>query len=544
MSTTNQNSTALQKRAVLYARVSTDEQGEKGYSLPSQLETCRNYADSKGYAIVDEITDEFTGTQLDRPGLGRVRSMIKQHQIDALIVFSTDRLTRKLGHLLAFREELNRANIELHFCNRGQSDDTPENRMTENIEGVFNEYWREKIIEANRRGKITKARSGKWVGISTPYGYRKVGQRNEARMEINEDEAAIVHRIFDMYLGRNGYNRYNMLGIAKALTAENIPISGRGRKSAKGWTDGTIRYILRNTAYIGKFKYCGVVIEMSGLAILDGETFQAAQIQRQKNGKKAKRNRKYDYLVAGGHIKCSCGRWMVARTAHDKRHNVVYQYYSCSNQRRRYLYGCEERHLRADIADQLIWQWLYKLLSDKDYLEAGIEEMIERHDLEIASDREQLVIVEDLLSQLEKKIRRLAAAYGEAEDDEVASALNFELKQAGRERSELIEEQARLVAKIGLNTLTPEEIETIKRTAAELREEIDEADFATKRLMVDKINVQVQVQYDDEGRRQLKATCEIKMDPDYLSVEQSRLRPVTISEPCRNCWGTRMSAPP
>jgi site-specific DNA recombinase len=64
------------KRAILYARVSTDEQARSGYSLSQQLEALREYAAREGYEILDEVTDPGkSGATLDRPGLDRVRDL-------------------------------------------------------------------------------------------------------------------------------------------------------------------------------------------------------------------------------------------------------------------------------------------------------------------------------------------------------------------------------------------------------------------------------------------------------------------------------------
>lgn len=138
--------------AVIYARVSTDEQAERDYSLPSQEEACEAYASANSFSVIETITDEYSGTKLDRPGLNKLREIVFQQQTDAVIVFASDRWTRNLAHSLILREDLNKAGVELHFVNRGKSTNTPEDRMTENIEAVFNEYWREKIIEGCKRG--------------------------------------------------------------------------------------------------------------------------------------------------------------------------------------------------------------------------------------------------------------------------------------------------------------------------------------------------------------------------------------------------------
>lgn len=165
--------------------------------------------------------------------------MAESRKVDAVVVYASDRLTRNLAHLLVLREEWQKAGVELHYCNRGKSENTPEGRMTENIEGVFNDYWREKIIEASRRGRRKKAASGQWVGTGpTPYGYRREGQGGTSRLAIHEAEAPIVRRIFAMYVGANGVSPLATRKIAEVLTTEGVPVPGRGPGPGRGCIGG------------------------------------------------------------------------------------------------------------------------------------------------------------------------------------------------------------------------------------------------------------------------------------------------------------------
>jgi hypothetical protein len=62
------------RRAVLYARVSTDEQARSGYSLAQQIEALRAYAAQEGYEVLEEVSDPGqSGASLERPGMDRVR---------------------------------------------------------------------------------------------------------------------------------------------------------------------------------------------------------------------------------------------------------------------------------------------------------------------------------------------------------------------------------------------------------------------------------------------------------------------------------------
>ena len=65
------------KRAILYARVSTDEQARSGYSLAQQLEALRQYANREGYEVLEEVSDPGqSGASLERPGMDRVRDLV------------------------------------------------------------------------------------------------------------------------------------------------------------------------------------------------------------------------------------------------------------------------------------------------------------------------------------------------------------------------------------------------------------------------------------------------------------------------------------
>jgi site-specific DNA recombinase len=134
-------------RAIIYARVSTDEQGDN-FSLPSQINACRTYATERGMQVVAEIQEAQSGAVLERPGLARVRELARQRQIDAVITYSLDRLSRNVAHTLLLRDELTEAGVTLHTYTRGQASDTPEGRMFDTLENIDC-----KVTGANRKQK-------------------------------------------------------------------------------------------------------------------------------------------------------------------------------------------------------------------------------------------------------------------------------------------------------------------------------------------------------------------------------------------------------
>lgn len=87
------------KRAILYARVSTDEQARSGYSLAQQLEALRDYAAREGYEVLEEVSDPGqSGASLERPGMGRVRDLVAAGGVSVVLAQDLDRISREPRH--------------------------------------------------------------------------------------------------------------------------------------------------------------------------------------------------------------------------------------------------------------------------------------------------------------------------------------------------------------------------------------------------------------------------------------------------------------
>lgn len=491
------------KRAIIYTRVSIDEQAKTGYSLVTQLEACRKYAEAHGFQIIGEFQDDYSGAKLDRPGLEQVRKHVELRETDAIIVYSSDRLTRNLAHLLILREEWQRAAVELHYCNRGKSENTAESRMTENIEGVFNDYWREKIIEASRRGRIKKAANGKWVGSgNVPYGYRREGERKEARLVIYEPEAAIVRRIFDAYTGKDGSAPLPYRTIARMLQEEGVPPPNRG-PAGRGWYGATVgRLILRRREYVGEFHYGGQTIILPALAIVSTPIFNAAQNRIARNKLFSARNSKTEYLLSG-HVFCSCGGRMSGYTPHGT------SYYRCMKRSTHpHLTTCREKSVRCVIADILIWNWLYELLSDEEKLRHGLGRKRERDAQELEPKRARLGLVCEMIEREERSLKRLAQDLKELDSDAGRSALKSEMDQVGREIASLRIEQESLTDELARIEITEEGEEEILHQCNILRSGMKDADFETKRYFFDRLGIRAQVRTENE-KQWLDVNCSI-----------------------------------
>src|SRR5215211_5802863 len=185
------------KRAVLYARVSTDEQARSGYSLAQQLEALRAYASREGYEVLEEVVDPGqSGASLERPGMDRVRDLVAGGGVSVVLAQDRDRFAREPAYLFYLREEFAEHQTTLRALN-DHGDGSPEGELTTGILDQIARYERLKIAERSRRGKLRKAKEGKVVATKHPiYGFRYNASRDG--YEVDEETMAVVKRIFRM----------------------------------------------------------------------------------------------------------------------------------------------------------------------------------------------------------------------------------------------------------------------------------------------------------------------------------------------------------
>src|SRR6201988_1191394 len=199
------------KMAAIYARVSSEQQREE-HTIASQTEALIEFAKTHELEVPKEwvFEDEgYSGTTLERPGLERVRDLAAEGQIQVVLVYSPDRLSRKYAYQILLIEELARHGVETRFLNAPQAA-TAEDQLLVQFQGMIAEYERAQILERSRRGKRHRARAGEISVMSNaPYGYRYIRKTDEApaRYQIDAAEAEVVRLVYDKYTGRPEHRR-------------------------------------------------------------------------------------------------------------------------------------------------------------------------------------------------------------------------------------------------------------------------------------------------------------------------------------------------
>src|SRR5919202_1675650 len=179
------------KRAILYARVSADEQAQSGYSLSQQIEALREYVTREGYEVLEEVKDPGqSGATLARPGMDRVRDLVAGDGVSVVLAQDRDRFSREPAYTYLLRREFEEHGCELRSLN-DRGDGSPEGDLTDGILDQLSKYERAKTVERSRRGKLRKAREGKIIAIHTPnYGFRYNAARDG--YEVDKEAMEVV----------------------------------------------------------------------------------------------------------------------------------------------------------------------------------------------------------------------------------------------------------------------------------------------------------------------------------------------------------------
>lgn len=273
----------LNYHVVGYVRISSEAQKENT-SISEQKKRIQAYCTSQDWQLKEVFVDEAkSGSKIDeRFEYAKMLEFAqdKNNQIDAIIVLKSDRIHRHLKNLLIMIEDdLQPYGIAFISVSENFDTSTPQGMLTLQMLGSFAEFERNLINERTHSGRVVTAKSGKYAGGKTPYGYTIV----DGKFFINEYEAKIVRQMFQMYAEGKSYGF-----IAKYINSLEKQ-SGSNSESSdanKTWSRTSICYILRNTAYTGLLTYDGkkeknqIQVKASIPAIVSKQLFNKVQTLR------------------------------------------------------------------------------------------------------------------------------------------------------------------------------------------------------------------------------------------------------------------------
>jgi site-specific DNA recombinase len=499
------DATQAARIAAIYARVSTDDQAQ-GYSLPTQRQACVALAQEHGYHIPPEhvFSDDVTGAAMNRPGLLAVRALVKTRQVQAVIVYDLDRLSRRLAHQLLIADECEQHGVTLHIVTMPADDHSPEAQLMRNVRGTIAEYERLKIIERSTRGLRGRAQAGHVGGGQVALGYRPVRELHKGRWVIAPDEAQLVRRIYQM-----ASEGLSCRAIAWQLSRERVPTRkdrtpgyGGQKRSAKGtWSQSTIHKLLTYQGYAtGQVTFGGKStpdgkIALTVPVIIDPELYAAVQVQLRRNVLQATRNRKHDYLLAGRLSCAECGKKMFGL---DTGKVAPHRRYRCSSA---WTLPPGERcrvSVKADAIEQDVWAAVERTLMQPDIIAAEVSKHQGTADVQLQDLTAQQRILEAALQRCDRQEQRWHDAYA----GEVIDLGEYKMRRAevATTRQTLQAECEDLDMQVEAIQIARANVETLTEYCVRIREQLATFSVNEKRLALEALAIHVTYEPDQSPR--------------------------------------------
>lgn len=265
-------------RCAIYTRKSTEHGLELEFnSLDAQREACEAYIKSQaseGWRVLPKRYDDaaYSGGNLDRPALQKLLSDMEDGQVDVVVVYKIDRLTRSLMDFAKLVEVFDAKSVSFVAVTQQFNTTTSMGRLTLNVLLSFAQFERELASERVRDKLAASRKKGKWTGGSVPLGY----DRKDKRLVVNPAEAKTVRTIFERYLILRSFRKLIAELDAKGIVTKKRPIAGKVAGGIR-FTYGPLAYLLKNRIYLGETGHNGRWYPGEHDPIIDRATFERVQ---------------------------------------------------------------------------------------------------------------------------------------------------------------------------------------------------------------------------------------------------------------------------
>ena len=388
--TTNRDTTTS---AGIYCRISRDE-ADKGLGVERQEEDCRRLCATRGWPVHDVYTDNDISaskySRKPRPEYERLLNDIRSGNVSAVVVFSKDRLHRKLGELEDFVSTCEAAGITTITSASGDVNISDADSLAQlGMEVVWAKRESDKISQRIKRQRVQAAERGesKSTGGTRPYGFEN------DRETVREDEANRIREA-----ARRIREGASLRSICADWNEQGVPTAAGGK-----WGGPGLRQILMSARVAGKRVHRKQVVgDAVWPAILDPATY-AAVCTILRDPSRRHTEPKKDYPLRGVLICSECGKTLQScpRRPHGKPMTEAIRNYSC---RKGVAGGCGKVFVRANWTEDYVKQYVVpiadlpstrQILRDAEGAEiAGATELIEAN----AADEAKLANLADLVA--------------------------------------------------------------------------------------------------------------------------------------------------
>ncbi len=413
----------ITKNYAIYARVSTQEQAEEGFSIESQIKTLTDHVVKMGACVYDVYIDSgISGKSMDnRPELKRMLSDAEQSRFQEVLVWKINRLSRSTVELLKIVKELEKKGVEFKSYTENFDTTTPTGKLIFNVIASIGEFERETIVENVKAGMKQRASQGLFNG-GHMLGYQSIkidDDRKKSILEVIPEEADIVKLIFEMYVNGAGFKKISN------------KINDCGYRTVKGnlFSIHAVRDIIMNPAYAGyiRFNYKSSlkkekkaqIYKGQHQAIISDEVWNKAQAIMESRKHGPRKVHKGVFLLTGL-LKCPvCGSSMVAgRSTHTRNgKKKTYCYYQCSKYKNYGRNACKPNSINQEYAERFVLDRLMKFSINDELIEQVITRINEHSDTNLKPLRNRYYDLETSIEACVVKKERIFDLYESGDID-------------------------------------------------------------------------------------------------------------------------------
>ena len=506
----------------------------KGESIGNQVELGKEYVRVHfGEAAVDKIVlyeDEgVSGGNLNRPAFKRMMDEARKRKFKAIIVYRLDRISRNVSDFSGLIEELSRLDIAFISIKEQFDTSTPMGRAMMYIASVFSQLERETIAERIRDNMHELAKTGRWLGGTTPTGFASEAVKSvtvdgktkkSCKLKLIPEEADIVRTIYELYQETD------------SLTITEARLMKHGIKTKKGnyFTRFSIKAILQNPVYMtadqdaynffadhhtdlffpqrdfdgihGIMAYNRTNQEKGHSTVylppkdwivsvgkhpglIPGKVWVSVQNSLERNKSKTFRKPRSNKALLTGLLYCSCGNRMYPKISSRKtaEGDAVYTYV-CKMKERSQKSVCNNKNINGNLLDMAIIEQIKLLQDDEEHFTRQLEQSRNFYTGNSMDYEQQLSNLKKEKTDLEKKMESLVDSLTDMKGASSKAQVSNRIEKLSGECQNIEKRIQELTGLTSHHTLSNLEFDILLQLLTVFKDSIDEMSLEQKRAAV------------------------------------------------------------
>ncbi len=435
------DATPGQTRAVIYLRVSTKDQAERGgetegFSLPAQRDACGRKAKALGATIIEEFADRGESAKTSqRPELQRLLAFVVENQVQYVIVHKVDRLARNRLDDALITADIRNAGAMLVSCTEN-IDETPSGLLMHGIMSSISEFYSRNLANEVIKGSVQKAKGGGTNGRA-PTGYinvRRIENCIEVRtVEVDPERGPLMKWAFEEY----ATGQWSMRSLLAELTLRGLDSVPTRQTPSKPLVLSNFHRLLRHPYYKGTVRYRGVEYNGKHPPLVSVETWDRVQDVLDAQNLAGEKQRDHPHYLKGSVYCGQCGSRLIVSKNRGRR-GKLYEYFVCIGRMHKRT-NCTQRAVLIEQVETLVLDHYETVQPTADLLMQIRQTLGE----DIASNRRH---AEQETERQRRRIRKLEDERSKLLDGYYAGAIPIDLMKVeqGRISSDLKAAQKQL----------------------------------------------------------------------------------------------------